>query len=93
MSNPPPARRRLWLCSHARTTSSLFMRMLSQHPGLKVLNYPFHMAQMLGPERLMRRGWGDESFPRDHIKNFQCETYQVAFDRLQDAIAVAEDQV
>lgn len=67
--------------------------MLSSHPQLQVIEGPFQNAQMLGPEKLLRRRMAEDANPPAVIEANRDETYQKAFDRLQEAIIVAAEKV
>lgn len=74
----------IFVFSHPRTMSNLFLRFFAQDPEVGVIDYPFDAAYMAGPERQLRR-----SNPQiialikarkaaDHYV-----TYQMAYDTMQ----------
>ncbi len=52
-----------------------------------------HDAFFIGPEGLQCRTRGSDAVPQTHEAAMRGETYQVAFDRLLEAVASAEKQV
>lgn len=85
---------RIFIFSHPRTTSNLFLQFFQNHPQVSVIDYPFDAAYMVGPERLSRR-----SNPKiDALTNARKAadhqvTYQSAFDKMLQQIHAAEAQV
>lgn len=93
MAAPKPTCKRIFLFTHARTTSNLLIKMLAKHPQIEISHYPFVNAFDQGPERLKLRNHGMNGNPDFSREATRDETYQNAFDRLQRFIALVEEQV
>lgn len=93
----PPKPLRLFLLSHLRTASNLFIKLFSQHPQVKPIVYPFLYAHFGGPDAQVVRQ-GDESSEgaqnlRKMQETMQHATYQFVLDKLERDVAEAEAEV
>lgn len=87
----PDAERKIFLFTHPRTASNLFLRLFAKHPRLTIIDYPFHGVYMTGLDKLNRRR--TEKGTWTQADTDELSTYQCAFDQLQHSISVAEEQV
>ncbi|KAL9631999.1 MAG: hypothetical protein Q9164_005581, partial [Protoblastenia rupestris] len=85
----PPTRHPIFLFTHPRSASNLFMRLFSNHPEISTTAYSFFNAYMHGPEKQYRGHFPDPANPGGIIIDNSNETFQVAFERCQDAITSA----
>lgn len=75
----------IFLFSHPRTASNLFLKLFSQHPQLTFCEYPFKYAYFIGPEaqcRLPEELDASESL-REMRMAKRGETFQVAVDGVE----------
>jgi hypothetical protein len=77
---------RIFIFTHPRTASNLFMRLFECHPDLSITSYTFKDAFYCGPEPLLCRC----SLPRNPQSSAPDATYQSRFNQLQQFIADAE---
>ncbi|EPS44602.1 hypothetical protein H072_1415 [Dactylellina haptotyla CBS 200.50] len=85
MSTPTP--KPIYIFSHARVSSNLFVRLISQHPQLTIKTYAFDEAFMWGPERLVCRQTPQLAAARDsQSEENKAATYQMGFDNTMDFI-------
>ncbi|KAL9128786.1 MAG: hypothetical protein Q9217_002595 [Psora testacea] len=84
-----PGQRPIFLFTHPRSASNLFMRLFSNHPQLSPVGYSFFNAFMCGPEKQYRQDHPDLVGPTGVVIDVSKETFQVAYDRLQDSVAKA----
>ncbi|GAW26691.1 hypothetical protein SAMD00023353_4301100 [Rosellinia necatrix] len=86
--DPEIASRPIFLFTHPRTASNLLMKMLRDHPGLGIIEYPFVDTYYYGKESLTLR---DNDRMRSAKKRLHdhpalCQTFQAAFDQLEQTI-------
>ena len=79
---------RIFIFTHPRTASNLFMRLFESHPDLSVTKYIFNDTFYCGSKSLLCRHSSQRIFQRDGLS--QNATYQSCFDKLQNFIADAE---
>lgn len=90
----------IFLYSHLRTRSNLFMRLLQTHPMIKQKLYPFKDAYMNGPEcqtsakmkQGRAEGVGMKSL-EEFEEAFKGMTFQKGLDDVEETIASAECEV
>ncbi|KAG7086337.1 hypothetical protein E1B28_002299 [Marasmius oreades] len=86
-------RRRIFVFSHARTCSNLFLRLLESHPALGVKLYPFMYAMLWGPESPSRRTENVEDPLLDELKEkYSNATFQSQLQEFECAITEIEAQ-
>ncbi|KAJ3798960.1 hypothetical protein GGU11DRAFT_778918 [Lentinula aff. detonsa] len=86
--------KRLFLFSHPRTRSNLFIRLLETHPQMVTKQYPFMFAFQAGPESQ----WSEEKRAKriqgSHISKEEADkkTYQAGLDEMEDVLAKANEE-
>ncbi|KAJ4479040.1 hypothetical protein J3R30DRAFT_3473647 [Lentinula aciculospora] len=86
--------KRLFLYSHPRTRSNLFMRLLENHPQMVTKQYPFMFAFQAGPEGQ----WPEEKkamrIQASHMSNEEADkkTYQAGLDEMEQLLAKADEE-
>ena len=81
--------RSIFLFTHPRTASNLFVRLFSNHPQLSSIGYSFFNAFMHGPEKQYQHEHPDPQNPGGIVIDNSRETFQVAFDRLHESMSKA----
>ncbi|KAK6532036.1 hypothetical protein TWF694_003199 [Orbilia ellipsospora] len=79
----------IYIFSHPRVCSNLFLKLLSQHPQLYFKTYTFAESFFHGPEKLDRRViQGEKTTAKDHPETEirKPVSYQAAFDELNEFI-------
>src|ERR1700729_3691017 len=79
---------RIFICTHPRTASNLFIRLFENNPDLSIASYSFQDAFLLGPESLMGSYSAQRISQRGRLT--PDATYQNGFNKLQKFIADAE---
>ncbi|KAJ4486461.1 hypothetical protein C8R41DRAFT_436606 [Lentinula lateritia] len=86
--------KRLFLYSHPRTRSNLFMRLLETHPQMVAKQYPFMFAFQAGPEAQ----WSEEKralrIQSSHmsVEEADKKSYQAGLDEMEELLAKANEE-
>ncbi|KAJ3777336.1 hypothetical protein EV361DRAFT_388128 [Lentinula raphanica] len=86
--------KRLFLYSHPRTRSNLFIRLLETHPQMMTKQYPFMFAFQAGPEG----HWPEEKRAKriagSHMSKEEADkkTYQAGLDEMETVLAKANEE-
>ncbi|KAJ3740855.1 hypothetical protein DFH05DRAFT_1404964 [Lentinula detonsa] len=97
MSDEPCTR--IFLFSHLRTRSNLFMRLLETHPKVIAKLYPFKDAFMNGPEcqnaisTKQGRATAIGKSMKEFEETFAHTTFQAGLDAMEKTIAEAESEI
>jgi hypothetical protein len=76
---------RIFVFTHPRTASNLFIRLFESHPDLSIVSYPFQDAFFWGPDRtICSQG------PLSTQRTIPDATYQNRFNQLQQFVVNAE---
>lgn len=91
-SPDPPTSLRLFLFSHPRTASNLFLKLYSEHPDLQQYTYPFLFPHFSGPDAQVVK---DKPAPLTEAEKNELElmkhaTYQNQLDEMEYEVAKAE---
>lgn len=85
--------RRIFVISHPRTSSNLFIRLLESHPALGIKSYPYLFAFMIGPEGPSRRTKDVKApFIEKMRQEYSKATFQYQFEDMERSIAEIEAQ-
>ncbi|KAK6525456.1 hypothetical protein TWF694_005592 [Orbilia ellipsospora] len=77
----------IYIFSHARVSSNLFVRVISEHPQLSLKKYAFDEAFMWGPEYLTARRTPEIAENREsQSEENKAMTYQMALDKIVEFI-------
>ncbi|KAF5339672.1 hypothetical protein D9757_014853 [Collybiopsis confluens] len=95
-ARPSVAHTKIFLFSHARTRSNLFIRLLETHPQMMIKQYPFMHCFMKGPESQWSDDLKEEVFKTLGLTKEEGEkqhahlTYQAALDNIEKTFAEAQ---
>ncbi|KAG7086308.1 hypothetical protein E1B28_002273 [Marasmius oreades] len=85
--------RRIFVFSHARTSSNLFIRLLESHPAFGIQPYPFLYAFLFGPETPSKRAASIKAPFMEKLKEKHSNfTFQSQFEAMERAIGETEAQ-
>ena len=85
----------IFLFTHPRTASNLLMQMIRTHPEMEIIEYPFVDTYYFGQESLTLRSNDRLEAAKQRLQASPAlpQTFQVAFDQLEQSIQSVQAMV